>query len=148
MYMLPTRDSLKNKRQIDYIEETENLLHENKAELSLKHNFTDFKTKTVTRDIKRHCMCMLSLFSQVQLFTMLWTVCSLPGSSVHGILQARILEQVTMFSSRGYSQRNIPGIKPTSLMSPAQQMSLYHQHHHNDKGSNPMSRHNNCKLLF
>ena len=48
--MLPTRDSLKNYRQIDYIEETENLFHENKAELSLKHNFTDFKTKTETRD--------------------------------------------------------------------------------------------------
>ena len=30
--------------------------------------------------------------------------CSLPGSSVHGILQARILEWVTMPSSRGSSQ--------------------------------------------
>ena len=29
--------------------------------------------------------------------------CSLPGSSVHGILQARILEWVAMPSSRGYS---------------------------------------------
>ena len=28
---------------------------------------------------------------------------SLPGSSVHGILQARILEWVAMFSSRGSS---------------------------------------------
>ena len=75
--MLPTRDSLKNERQMDYIEEIEYLLHENekKAELSLKHNFTDFKIKTVTRDIKRHCVCMLiSLFSHVQLFMMLWTV--------------------------------------------------------------------------
>ena len=33
-----------------------------------------------------------------------WTVCSLPGSSVHGILQARILEWVAMPSSRGSSQ--------------------------------------------
>ena len=32
------------------------------------------------------------------------TVCSLPGSSVHGILQARILEWVAMPSSRGSSQ--------------------------------------------
>ena len=30
--------------------------------------------------------------------------CSLPGSSVHGILQARILEQVAMLSSRGSSR--------------------------------------------
>ena len=30
--------------------------------------------------------------------------CSPPGSSVHGILQARILEWVTMPSSRGSSQ--------------------------------------------
>ena len=29
--------------------------------------------------------------------------CSLPGSSVHGILQARILERVTISSSRGSS---------------------------------------------
>ena len=30
--------------------------------------------------------------------------CSLPGSSVHGILQARILERVAVSSSRGSSQ--------------------------------------------
>ena len=30
--------------------------------------------------------------------------CNLPGSSVHGILQARIVEWVTMLSSRGSSQ--------------------------------------------
>ena len=30
--------------------------------------------------------------------------CSLPGSSVHGILQARILEQITISFSRGSSQ--------------------------------------------
>ena len=38
--------------------------------------------------------CMLSHFSPVQLFGT-----SLPGSSVHGILQARILEWVAMISS-------------------------------------------------
>ena len=32
------------------------------------------------------------------------TDCSLPGSSVHGILQARILERVAISSSRGSSQ--------------------------------------------
>ena len=44
------------------------------------------------------------------------TLCSLPGSSVHGIFQARILEWVATAYSRGFSD---PGIKPTFLMSPA-----------------------------
>ena len=39
-----------------------------------------------------------------------------PGSSVHRLLQVRILEWVAMPSSRGSSH---PGIKPVSLMSPA-----------------------------
>ena len=48
------------------------------------------------------CMCMLS-------FQWSWTLCdpmdcSLPGSSIHGNLQARILEWVAMLSSRGSSQ--------------------------------------------
>ena len=43
-------------------------------------------------------------------------VCSLPDSSVHGILQARILEWVSMPSS---SDLPNPGIKSASLMSPA-----------------------------
>ena len=44
----------------------------------------------------------------------LWDLmdCSLPGSSVQGILQARILEWVAIRFSRGSSQ---PGIKPRSL---------------------------------
>ena len=37
--------------------------------------------------------------------------CSLPGSSVHGILQAKILECFAVLSSRGSSR---PGIKPAS----------------------------------
>ena len=37
---------------------------------------------------------------------------SLPDSSVHGILQARILEWVAMPSSRGSSRDQNPGIKP------------------------------------
>ena len=40
------------------------------------------------------------LLSRVQLFATLWTV---PGSSVHGILQARILEWVAIPFSRGSS---------------------------------------------
>ena len=48
-------------------------------------------------------VCVLSPFSRVQLFVTLWTVCSLPGSSVYGILQARILKWVAMPSSRGSS---------------------------------------------
>ena len=39
----------------------------------------------------------------VQLFATSWTICSLPGSSVHGILQARILEWVVIPFSRGPS---------------------------------------------
>ena len=41
---------------------------------------------------------------------------TLLGSSVHGILQARILEWVAMSSSRGFSD---PGIERESLMYPA-----------------------------
>ena len=42
--------------------------------------------------------------------------CSSPGSSVHGILQAIILEWVAMPSSKDLPD---PGVKPVSLMSPA-----------------------------
>ena len=41
--------------------------------------------------------------------------CSLPGSSVHGTFQAKILEWVTISFSRGSSD---PGIESASLMSP------------------------------
>jgi len=42
--------------------------------------------------------------------------CSPPGSSLHGILQARTLEWIAMPSTRGSSW---PGIEPTSPASPA-----------------------------
>ena len=42
--------------------------------------------------------------------------CSLPGSSVHGISQARILECVAISSSRDLLD---PGIELTFLVSPA-----------------------------
>ena len=38
------------------------------------------------------CACVLSCFSHIPLFATPWTAAPLPGSSVHGILQARILE--------------------------------------------------------
>ena len=43
-----------------------------------------------------HACCMLSHFSHVPIDP--------PGRSVHGILQARILQWVAIPSSRGYSQ--------------------------------------------
>ena len=43
------------------------------------------------------CACVLS---HVWLFATLWTVCSPPGSSVHGIFQARILEWAAISYSR------------------------------------------------
>ena len=61
-------------------------------------------------------MCMQSCFSHVWLFSILWTVCSPPHSSVHGILQARTLEWVATPSSRGSSQ---PNNQATSVMPPA-----------------------------
>ena len=48
--------------------------------------------------------------SHVQLFATPWTV-SLPGFSVHGILQARILAWVTISFSRDLPD---PGIEPGS----------------------------------
>ena len=53
------------------------------------------------------CVCTLSLQSCLTLCDPM--DCSSPGSSVHGILQVRILEWVAMTSSRGSSW---PGIKP------------------------------------
>ena len=53
--------------------------------------------------------------------------CSLPGSSVHGILQARILEWVAMPSSRGASQPR--DRTQVSCVSCIGRQVLYHQHH-------------------
>ena len=49
------------------------------------------------------CKEKLKLLSHVPHFVTPWTVCSPPGSSVHGILQARILEWIAISSSRGSS---------------------------------------------
>ena len=43
--------------------------------------------------------------------------CSLPGSSVHGTLQARILEWVALPFSRGSSQPRSPTLQADSLLS-------------------------------
>ena len=48
-------------------------------------------------------LCVCSVSRHVQLLVTLWTV-ALPGSSVHGILQARMLERISLPSSRGSSQ--------------------------------------------
>ena len=48
--------------------------------------------------------------------------CSPPGSSVHEILQARILEWVAFPSLGDFPD---PGIEPTLPMSPALQVGLY-----------------------
>ena len=48
-------------------------------------------------------MCA-QLLSHIQLFVMPWTDHSPPGSSIHGLSHARLLECVTISFSRGSSQ--------------------------------------------
>ena len=55
---------------------------------------------------------MLSRFSCVQLFATLWTIVHQVPPLVHGILQARILEWVATFSSRGFSRTGIEPVSP------------------------------------
>ena len=52
--------------------------------------------------------------------------CSPPGSSVHGILQTRILEWVAMPSSRSFQSRDQTHISYVSLIG---RWVLYHLHH-------------------
>ena len=59
---------------------------------------------------------LLSCFSCVQLFITLQTIYSPPGSSIHGILQARALEWLPCPPP---GDLHHPGIEPMSLMSPA-----------------------------
>ena len=58
------------------------------------------------------CVCSVAQSSLTLCYP--WAVCSPPGSSVHGILQARRLEWVAISSSLPD-----PGIEPSSLASPA-----------------------------
>jgi len=53
--------------------------------------------------------------------------CSPPGSSVHGILQARILEWVALSSSRGSSDSGIEPVSLAALASQADSLPLSHQ---------------------
>ena len=57
------------------------------------------------------CVCVCVLIAQLCLTLCNPMDCSLPGFSVHGILQARILEWVVILFSRGCSN---PGIRPRS----------------------------------
>ena len=68
----------------------------------------------LTMSNHKNSACMLSHFSRIWLCNS--TDCSPPGSSVHGILQARILEWVAMSSSRGSSW---PRDQTQTLISPA-----------------------------
>ena len=71
------------------------------------------------------CVCVCArAFMCVQLLQSCPTLCdpndcSLQGSSVYGIFQARLLEWVAMLSSRGSSR---PGIEPASPVLPALQV--------------------------
>ena len=60
--------------------------------------------------------CVLSHFSRVQLFATLWMVGSLPGFSVHGILQQEYWSGLPCPSPGNLSDA---GVEPVSLMSPA-----------------------------
>ena len=71
------------------------ILHQT-AKLRMQIKSTWIKLKVLLQ-WTRECASMLGHVSCVQLFV----DCSPPGSSVHGILQARILEWVVMPSSRG-----------------------------------------------
>ena len=65
----------------------------------------NIRSKSSTNDTcKIRVLCVLCLAAQSRLTVCDPMDCSPPDSSVHGILQARILEWVAMISSRGSSQ--------------------------------------------
>ena len=74
------------------------------------------------------CACMLTCFSRVWLCDPV--DCSSPGSSVHGIFQARILEWVAIPFSRESSQ--FRGETWVSSVSCTGRQVLYHQLHFTD----------------
>ena len=79
----------------------------------------------LTYIFKHACMCVKSLQSYPTLCDFM--DCSPPGSSVHGLLQARILECVAMPSSRGVSQPR-DGTRVSYVSFIGRQV-LYHYHH-------------------
>jgi len=72
------------------------------------------------------CICVLRCFSHIWLFVTHMD-CSPPGSSVHGILQARILEWVAISFFRGSSRPRDP--MQVSYVSCIGRRLLYHQCH-------------------
>ena len=60
--------------------------------------------KTYTYVFNTHCVCVCVLATQSHLTLCNSMDCSPPGSSVQGILQARILEWVAILFSKGSSQ--------------------------------------------
>ena len=83
------------------------------------------KAKAKTSKISKKTERVLSCFSHVWLCDPVH--CSLPNSSVHGILQMRILEWVSMPSSRGSSPPRDQA--PLSYVSFTGRWFLYHKHH-------------------
>ena len=77
------------------------------------HTTFTFICSIIYRKEKTRTKIVLNRFSHVHFYSM---DCSLPGSSVHGILHARILEWVAMPPPGDLPD---PGIEPVSLMSPA-----------------------------
>ena len=80
-----------------------------------------YRDKKFTKWIRNHDVVARSL-SHIQFFYDPMD-CSLPGTSVHGISQARILEWVAISFSRRSSW---PGIKPTSPALQVYSLSLSH----------------------
>ena len=76
------------------------------------HRYADIQTQQIIciSHVQLFCSKWVCLLSYVRLCDPM--DCSPPGSSVHGIFQARILEWVTISYFRGSSD---PGMKPTSL---------------------------------
>ena len=74
--------------------------------------FQFYKMKKVCRVIAQQCAYGDGLSRQVVSDSCDPTDCSLPGFSVHGVFQARILEWIAISFSRGLPD---PGVEPRSF---------------------------------
>ena len=78
----------------------------------LMHAITRNNCFKIEKRVKQDCIlspCLFNLYAEcvcsiTQLCLTLYHPCSLPGSSVHRIFPARVLEWVAIASSRGYSR--------------------------------------------